>query len=286
MAFTNYITMFKGFSFYKLFFIIVPVLVYYVFFFHNTKEKSGVQKSVQIIVATDGAYYPWEFVDSKTGQIKGFEVDLINEIAKRNNLTIKFKMIPWEALMPSLIKKDVDMILGGISITPEREKNGTFLIPYIEPPLRFYGSKEIFKKYANIKDLMVLRQVVQNRSIGVQKGTLHYDFLKKHFKGIKIRVYGSHSQMFLDLESGRIDAVFSELHETRIRVKKDKFTEGIFFGPNINSNYDKILGKGMSFLVQKDFKYIKDFNKTIMNLKKEGWISKKSKQYFIEDYSI
>ncbi len=278
--------MFKSFSFYKLIFIIVPIVIYYWFFSHNTRNEKSVQKSVQITIATDGAYYPWEFVDSKTGKLKGFEIDLVNEIAKRNNLKVKFKIVPWEALMPSLVKKDVDMILGGISITEEREKNGVFLTPYLEPPLKFYGNKKIFAKYQNTNDIKALKAGVQNRSIGVQKGTVHYTFLKKYFKGAKIRIYGSHSQMFLDLESGRIDAVFSELYETKIRIKKDKFTKGVFFGPSINSNYDKILGKGMSILVQRDFKYIKDFNKTIMDLKKEGWISKKSKQYFIGDYSI
>ena len=71
-------------------------------------------------VATEGTFPPFEFYDSNTGELQGFEVDLVKEMAKVMGKDLKLDSMSCDAIIPALISGTVDAGAAGFSITPER----------------------------------------------------------------------------------------------------------------------------------------------------------------------
>ena len=83
-----------------------------------------------------GTYFvnpPFEYVSN--GQRIGFEVDLMNEIARRLALTPVFVDTQWETILQQMQAGQYDVIVGGITITPEREKSLAWSVPYMTTTL-------------------------------------------------------------------------------------------------------------------------------------------------------
>ncbi len=64
---------------------------------------------------------PTTFLDTKTGKIEGFMPDVAAEVAKRQKLDINFTAVPFSTLIQSVIAGKIDMIVAGMTPTPERE---------------------------------------------------------------------------------------------------------------------------------------------------------------------
>ena len=102
----------------------------------NLKEKLGIlmiltlilmgcgkeiEKSKPLIVGTNPEFAPFEYMDGD--KIKGFDVELIGEIAKKLGKDIKFKSIQFDGLLPNLQSKKIDIIIAGLTATEERKKH-------------------------------------------------------------------------------------------------------------------------------------------------------------------
>lgn len=82
-------------------------------------------------VGMNANFAPFEFTDS-AGNVHGFDVDLMNAIAKAGDLNIRYKNQPWDGLFASLKSKDNDILISGITITDERRQTMAFSRPYFE----------------------------------------------------------------------------------------------------------------------------------------------------------
>ena len=88
--------------------------------------KSGV-----LTVGSDTAFPPFESMNGKTAE--GFDVDLADAIAKKLSLTLNFTSQKFDTLIPQLNAGGTfDVILSGMTITPERQKEILFSAPYID----------------------------------------------------------------------------------------------------------------------------------------------------------
>ncbi len=74
-------------------------------------------------------YPPLAF--KKDGQLRGIEVDFANRLGKELGTTVKFVEVAWEDLIPALQERRVDVIMSGMSVTPERQKSVSFVDPYL-----------------------------------------------------------------------------------------------------------------------------------------------------------
>lgn len=72
-----------------------------------------------------GSFVPWAMRD-KQGQWVGFEVDVATKLAKDLGVGIELVPTAWDAIIPSLIASKYDVIIGGLSITPERKEQIDF----------------------------------------------------------------------------------------------------------------------------------------------------------------
>ena len=88
-----------------------------------------IQARGELVVGTMGNMPPLNMT-SKDGEIFGLEPDLARLMAKAMDVKVKFVTKPFNELLPALQTGEVDMVLSGMTITPERNRKVAFIGPY------------------------------------------------------------------------------------------------------------------------------------------------------------
>ena len=154
----------------------------------------------------DPNYPPFAYVDEKTGQPAGFDVDAMNWIAKTMGFTVTHKPMAWDGIIPALNAKEIDMICSGMSITKERAKVVQFSNPYWK----------VWRVFVTKADSSLTPKEILSTSIklGVQRGTSEAAALKKEQQEKKypftFSYYDSAPLAIEDLLNGRIAAAFMD----------------------------------------------------------------------------
>lgn len=91
----------------------------------------------QINVGIERDHPPMEFVDPNTGELVGFDVDLINAVAQELGVKLAYVHSRFEGLTPNLQSKRIDLIISGMYDTPARRDNFDF-IDYLSAGAVFY----------------------------------------------------------------------------------------------------------------------------------------------------
>ncbi|TVQ35359.1 MAG: amino acid ABC transporter substrate-binding protein [Geminicoccaceae bacterium] len=76
-----------------------------------------------------GNFVPWVF-RSKTGDIVGFEVDVATKLAEDMGVQVEFVPTVWDGMIPALLAGNFDVVISGMSITPQRNLRVNFTTPY------------------------------------------------------------------------------------------------------------------------------------------------------------
>lgn len=154
----------------------------------------------------DPNYPPFAYMDEKTGQAAGFDVDSLNWIAKTMGVEITHKPMAWDGIIPALLAKQIDMVGSGMSITPERSKMVQFSDPY-------WTVSRVFLVPADSK-LTPEDILSQKIKLGVQRGTSEANAIKQEQqeKGypFELRFYESAPLAVEDLLNGRIQAALMD----------------------------------------------------------------------------
>ena len=135
-------------------FILVSILaVIFLVGCAQTQQNSGstsaspildrIQKRGELIVGTMGNMPPLNMT-AKDGEIFGLEPDLARLMARAMDVKVKFVTKPFNELLPALRNGEVDMVLSGMTITPERNRKVAFVGPY------FISGKAFLTKIKNI----------------------------------------------------------------------------------------------------------------------------------------
>lgn len=94
-----------------------------------TVISAGCTNQADYVVGVDADYPPYSSVD-ENGNYVGFDIESIKWIAEQQGFTVEIKGIAWDGIIPALLTKKIDMVYSGMSITPDREKQVNFSIPY------------------------------------------------------------------------------------------------------------------------------------------------------------
>jgi len=147
--------------------------------------------------AESGAPYAFQDPDNPLNLI-GFEVDIINAIAKELGMNAKHVQNQWDGLIPGLERNDYEVAINGLEITSDRQKVVNFSDPYYKT----YEQLVVRKDQENIQGLSDLI----DKKVGTLKGSLAEKILRSA-GGIIVRTYDSEKNSYTDLEIGRLDAV-------------------------------------------------------------------------------
>jgi len=85
----------------------------------------------EVVVVTENAYPPLQFVDPASGKAVGWEYDAMEEIAKRINITVVYENISWDAMIPAVSGAQFDLGMTGITIREDRKEMVDFSDAYM-----------------------------------------------------------------------------------------------------------------------------------------------------------
>src|SRR3954470_23996782 len=153
-----------------------------------------------------GTYFvnpPFEFI---SGQERiGFEVDLMSEIARRLSLRIVFLDTQWEVILSEMRRNLYDCIVGGITITPDRQRSLAWSVPYMTTTLSLVVDAARPPAAMPLADL-------RDATVGVQAATTDYDAAVAmertgQIGEVKVYPFAQIADAMKDLSAGRIGAV-------------------------------------------------------------------------------
>ncbi len=76
-------------------------------------------------------FEPWAIQDDK-GKLRGFEIDVANKVAEDMGVKVNYKVVPWSDIIGTLEKGQVDVIISGMAITPQRALKISFSTAYAD----------------------------------------------------------------------------------------------------------------------------------------------------------
>ena len=246
-----------------------------------------------VVIGMEGAYEPYNLTDP-SGKIVGFEPDLVTDLCARIKVECKIIAQDWDGMIPGLNAGKFDVIMDGMSITEERQKEIDFSIPYANSPGAFLAPKDspLAKLASNgkvfnmtkspaetAKALEELRTALKGKAIGVQVSTTHAAFADKHLKDIAtIKEYKTTDDRDLDLKSGRIDAELDDYPTLAAILDKPDSKDYAFVGPEFKGG-DFGVGSGMG-IRKADADLTAKFNEALKAAFADGSIKKYSLKWF------
>ncbi len=212
--------------------------------------------------ATEATYPPFESVNN-LGQIIGFDVDIMNALCAEMKTACTIVNAPFDSLIPSLQVGKYDAIIASLAITPAREKVVDFTNSYYQDTVSFVAKKG--------SGLVLNAQSLQGKTIGVQGDTTFYQYLQATYGShIKINTYGSEEDAFLDLASGRVDAVMGDTPLIQSWLAQDNHAAGyaLVGQPIVNETF---FGPGNGIAVNKNNPaLVSELNKALAAIQKSG----------------
>ncbi|MDX9802638.1 MAG: basic amino acid ABC transporter substrate-binding protein [Dehalococcoidales bacterium] len=153
--------------------------------------------SGKIRVATDATWPPFEYVDTTTGEIVGFDVDLFNAIAEEAGLEVEWINVEWDPLLAGVAQGTYDAAISSITIKEERKADMDFSDPY-------YIAGQII--VAKTDSAITGADDLVGKSVGVQSGTTGDDEVSA-MNGVNVTGYDEIGMAFVALMNNQVDAV-------------------------------------------------------------------------------
>ena len=96
-------------------------------------------------------FVPWAMRD-KQGDLIGFEIDVATKVAEDMGVEVEFVPTAWSGIIPSLLAKKFDVIIGGMSITPQRNLTVNFTTPYAHSGQMMAANKKLAANFTTMED--------------------------------------------------------------------------------------------------------------------------------------
>lgn len=149
-------------------------------------------------VGTEVTFPPFEFREPGSKEISGFDMDLIRAIGKKLDMQVEILDMDFEALIPSVKRGNVNLVIAGITITPDRQKIVDMSDPY-------YGSGLVLVVRKG-NNAIQKPEDLQDRVVAVQTGTTSEEKAKQ-LTGNKVRSFKTNEEVFRALQDKTAEAV-------------------------------------------------------------------------------
>jgi len=227
-----------------------------------------------ISAVTENAYVPLNFADPATGQGIGWEYDVFNEIAKRLNLKVEWKLSSWDAMIEGVRQGQFDVGMDGITITDERKQQVDFSEPYMrsEMVMLVRADESRFtdgKSFADNPDFLV----------GAQAGTTNfytavYDLLDGNEDNPRIKLFETFGASVQALKTGDVDLVLM-----------DKTSAAGYSGASPDSF--KVVGapiksEDFGFIFKPGSDLVAPVNAALQAMKDDGTIAKLDQKWLVD----
>jgi glutamine transport system substrate-binding protein len=228
----------------------------------KSAQDDGTLKGKKIAIGI-GTYAPFSYQD-KDGKQIGYDVDLIDALAKKLGFTYDLKVMEYDPMFISAQNSEIDMAAGQICITDDRKKKMGFSEPYY-----YAGLHAVVKKDSPIHSLADLH----GKKIAVEKGTAAHTYAMKNYPDANIVVFPQQSAAYLEVEKGSVDATIYDSPNVYYYLQTHPES-------TLNVVGDEVEKVPCGFAFPKDSKYIDQINKALKELKDDGTIDKIQAKWF------
>ena len=207
----------------------------------------------KLIMATEASFAPYEYYSD--GEIKGIDVDIMREVAKRLGKELKIKDVAFDSIIAEVKTGKSDVGAAGISYTEERAKQVDFSIQYIES-----NQVIVVKKNSNING----PEDLKNIKVAVQLGTVADSTLSDEYPTVTLVREKKFIAAIQDLKDNKVSAVVMDyLPATKLIDSSLKILDE----PVATDAYSVIVDKG-------NIELLDVINEVIEELKNKGEIDR------------
>ena len=232
----------------------------------------------EVVVVTENAYPPLQFVDPKTGEAVGWEYDAMAELAERLNFELEIENASWDAMIPAVSEGQFDVGMTGITIRDDRREQVDFSEPYMRSEMYMLvrADEERFD------DAESFAALGDEGLVGAQAGTTPfyvavYDVLDGDEANPRIRLFETFGTSVQALRAGDVDLVL---------------TDGTAGRGYVDANPDelKLVGEALGvedfgFIFPKGSELVEPINAGIAAMREDGTIEALNRQWLFE-YSL
>lgn len=224
----------------------------------ETEKKSTSTDSDKEVytVGIDVTYPPFEF--EKDGKYVGIDVELIEAIGEDQGFEVELKAMDFKGIIPALQAGQLDVAMGGMSITEERKNVVDFTEPYFDAGVSLIVS-EANTDIQSVEDL-------KGKRVAVKKGTVGANYATSIAQeiGFEMVQFDDSPSMFLEVQNGNSVALFEDYPVISYAIAQQDLPLKIV-GDRLNDDQ-----YGIGVLKGKNQEILEKINAGLENLKESG----------------
>ena len=228
-----------------------------------------VKREGVLVVGTEGTYKPFTFHEDGTGELTGYDVEVVKAVADRLGVDVKFEETQWDAIFAGLEAGRFDVIANQVSINDEREAQYDFSSPYTVSP-GVVVVKDGDDSITSLEDL-------DGKTTAQSLTSNWYQLAKDH--GANVEAVEGWAQAVALLEQGRVDATVND-KLTFLDHEKSTGDTSLDIAVETTDKAENAFAfrKGSDSLV-------KAFDDALSELRADGTLAEISQEYFGADVS-
>jgi cystine transport system substrate-binding protein len=228
-----------------------------------------VQDAGELVVGTEGTYRPFSFHEGGTGDLTGYDIEIVTAVADKLGVDPVFEETQWDAIFAGLDSGRIDVIANQVSITPEREADYSFSTPYTVSP----GVLIVDQGTTDITSFADLAGRTSAQSLNSNWYTLAED------SGADVQAVEGWAEAAELLGQGRVDATIND----KLTFLDYQKTEGDT-GLEIVAEADEVSENAFAFRQGSD-DLVAAVDTALDELRADGTLASISDKYFGEDVS-
>lgn len=228
-------------------------------------DKINDRGSLRVGMST---FVPWA-MRNKQGDLVGFEIDVAKRLAEDSGWKVEFVPTAWDGIIPSLLSKKFDVIIGGMSITEARAKSVLFTEPYSHSGVQLAANKELAKGFSEISDFDSRRV-----KIAARRGAFTVQVARETFPKAKVLQFDDDAQAFQEVLNGNAHAVIASSPKPEHESIKNSDTLFIPFTERLSKGNEAFAVR-LGETDKAEF-----FNKWIQARTEDGWLQERYEYWF------
>jgi polar amino acid transport system substrate-binding protein len=233
-------------------------------------QQSTVEQVSQrgILKVGMSTFVPWAMKD-KTGKLIGFEIDVASRLAEDMGVKIEFVPTKWAGIIPALLTGKFDVIIGGMSVRPDRNLKVNFSIPYDYAGQSLVASKKLAAGFTSLKEFDRPDVVIAARL-----GSTAADAANKFMPTAQKRFFDDEAQVIQEVVNGRAHAAVASAPLPAFQAIK--YPDKLFLP--FEGTFTK---EPIGFAVRKgDFDTLNYFDNWIRVTEAKGWLAERKHYWF------
>lgn len=208
-------------------------------------------------------------MQDKAGSLSGFEIEVAKNLAGDLGASTEFKVYNWEDIIAALQNGEVDIILGGMAITPARALKISFSQPYTESGIGLATNTKMTKKVKKLGDLNNPKY-----SVAVVADTVSHDFVKRNFDKIEIKSFKTSEEATNAVSEGKVHVFVGSVPQPRfLALKHPKKVDSPLKKPLLPYKIGMAVNKG-------EQEWLNFLNSWITARQADNWLSVTHKYWF------